>query len=122
MVTSKRAIETTVLAEDRQIIVLGGLIQDNITETNKKVPLLGDIPGLGFFFRSSSKTNTKTNLLIFLRPTIIRSQDDAHDATERKYRDVWEVEITTPVSNNLDDLFEGSSSPPTEQASPPEPE
>ena len=122
VVTSKRAIETTVLAEDRQIIVLGGLIQDNITETNKKVPLLGDIPGLGFFFRSSSKTNTKTNLLIFLRPTIIRSQDDAHDATERKYRDVWEVEITTPVSNNLDDLFEGSSSPPTEQASPPEPE
>ena len=122
VVTSKRAIETTVLAEDRQIIVLGGLIQDNITETNKKVPLLGDIPGLGFFFRSSSKTNTKTNLLIFLRPTIIRSQDDAHDATERKYRDVWEVEITTPVSGNIDDLFEGSSSPPTEQASPPEPE
>ncbi len=115
VLTSKREIETAVLAEDRQIIVLGGLIQDNVTESNKKVPLLGDIPVLGFFFRSSSKTNTKTNLLIFLRPTIIRSQDDARDATERKYRDIWEVEITTPVSDSIDNLFEGVSSPPTRQ-------
>ncbi|MCY4563594.1 MAG: type II secretion system protein GspD [Gammaproteobacteria bacterium] len=116
VVTSKREIETTVLAEDRQIIVLGGLIQDNISESNKKVPVLGDIPGLGFFFRSTSKTATKTNLLIFLRPTIIRSQDDAHDATERKYRDIWEVEITSPVSDPMEALFEGVSSPPHQQA------
>ena len=116
VVTSKREIETTVLAEDRQIIVLGGLIQDNVSESTKKVPVLGDIPGLGFFFRSTSKTNTKTNLLIFLRPTIIRSQDDAHDATERKYRDIWEVEITTPVSDHIGELFEGQSSSPAEQA------
>ena len=122
VVTSKREIETTVLAEDRQIIVLGGLIQDNVSESTKKVPLLGDIPGLGFFFRSTSKTNTKTNLLIFLRPTIIRSQDDAHDATERKYRDIWEVEITTPVSDHIGELFEGRSSSPTEQAPQPESE
>ena len=118
VVTSKREIETTVLAEDRQIIVLGGLIQDNVSESHKKVPVLGDIPGLGFFFRSSSKTNTKTNLLIFLRPTIIRSQDDAHDATERKYRDIWEVEITTPVSDPMEALFEGQSSPPAQEAPP----
>ena len=122
VVTSKREIETTVLAEDRQIIVLGGLIQDNVSESTKKVPVLGDIPGLGFFFRSTSKTNTKTNLLIFLRPTIIRSQDDAHDATERKYRDIWEVEITTPVSGHIGELFEGRSSSPTEQAPQPESE
>ena len=122
VVTSKREIETTVLAEDRQIIVLGGLIQDNVSESTKKVPVLGDIPGLGFFFRSTSKTNTKTNLLIFLRPTIIRSQDDAHDATERKYRDIWEVEITTPVSDHIGELFEGQSSSPTEQAPQPESE
>ena len=118
VVTSKREIETTVLAEDRQIIVLGGLIQDNISESNKKVPVLGDIPGLGFFFRSSSRTATKTNLLIFLRPTIIRSQEDANDATERKYRDIWEVEITSPVSEPMDALFEGTSSPPYQQAPP----
>lgn len=122
VLTSKREIETTVLAEDRQIIVLGGLIQDNVSEAKKKVPLLGDIPGLGFFFRSSTNKNMKTNLLIFLRPTIIRSQEDANDATERKYRDIWEVEITTPISDNLGNLFEGVSSPPGEQASPPEPE
>ena len=118
VVTSKREIETTVLAEDRQIIVLGGLIQDNISESNKKVPVLGDIPGLGFFFRSSSRTATKTNLLIFLRPTIIRSQEDANDATERKYRDIWEVEITSPVSDPMDALFEGTSSPPYQEAPP----
>ena len=114
VVTSKREIETTVLAEDRQIIVLGGLIQDNVSESNKKVPLLGDIPGLGFFFRSTSSTATKTNLLIFLRPTIIRSQQDADDATERKYRDIWEVEITSPVSAPMEQLFEGVASPPAQ--------
>ena len=116
VVTSKREIETTVLAEDRQIIVLGGLIQDNVSESNRKVPLLGDIPGLGFFFRSTSTTATKTNLLIFLRPTIIRSQEDANDATERKYRDIWEVEITSPVAGPMEELFEGVSSGPVQQA------
>ncbi len=110
VVTSKREIETTVLAEDQQILVLGGLIQDNVSETNRKVPLLGDIPGLGFFFRSTNTTNEKTNLLIFLRPTIIRSQEDAREITERKYRDIWEVEITSPVTDRIDSLFEGRSS------------
>ena len=114
VVTSKREIATTVLAEDRQILVLGGLIQDNVTEILRKVPLLGDIPGLGFFFRSTNKTNDKTNLLIFLRPTIIRSQDENLDVTQRKYRDIWEVEITSPVGDHLDSLFEGRFSPPTE--------
>ena len=113
VVTSKREIETTVLAEDRQILVLGGLIQDNVTDSSRKVPLLGDIPGLGFFFRSRNTTNEKTNLLIFLRPSIIRSQDDAQDITERKYRDIWEVEITTPVTDRIDSLFDGQSSRPT---------
>ena len=122
VVTSKREIETTVLAEDRQIIVLGGLIQDNVSESNKKVPLLGDIPGLGFFFRSSSTNATKTNLLIFLRPTIIRSLEDAHDATERKYRDIWEVEITTPVSTPMEALFEGVPSPSSGPVAPSESE
>ena len=107
VVTSKRTIETTILAEDRQIIVLGGLIQDDVTQSRKKVPFFGSIPGLGFFFRSTSNTRTKTNLLVFLRPTIIRSQDEADDVTERKYRDIWEVEITSPTFERLDKLFEG---------------
>ena len=107
VVTSKRQITTTILAEDQQIIVLGGLIQDNVTQTRRKVPLLGDIPGLGFFFRSSGDSRTKTNLLVFLRPTVIKTVQDVESSAERKYRDIWEVEITSPVEGQIEGLFEG---------------
>ncbi|MDE0273562.1 MAG: type II secretion system secretin GspD, partial [Gammaproteobacteria bacterium] len=107
VVTSKRHITTTILAEDQQIIVLGGLIQDNVTQTRRKVPLLGDIPGLGFFFRSSGDSRTKTNLLVFLRPTVIKTVQDVESSAERKYRDIWEVEITSPVEGQIEGLFKG---------------
>ena len=108
VVTSKREIETTVLAEDRQIIVLGGLIRDDISESRRKVPLLGDIPVLGALFRSTSETRTKNNLLIFLRPTVIKNQEDNNRVTHRKYQDIWEVEITSEQMNDeLDELFRG---------------
>jgi general secretion pathway protein D len=108
VVTSKRTIETTVLAEDRQTIVLGGLIQDDITDNVRKVPFFGDIPGLGRLFKSTSKTRTKRNLLVFLRPTVIRTQDDAKEATDRKYQDVWEVEIhSTGSASDPELLFRG---------------
>ena len=107
VVTSKRQITTTILAEDQQIIVLGGLIQDDVTQTRRKVPLLGDIPGLGFFFRSTGDTRTKTNLLVFLRPTVIKTVQDVESSAERKYRDIWEVEITSPIEGQIEDLFEG---------------
>ncbi len=93
VVTSKRSIETTILADDRQTIVLGGLIRDNINDTMKKVPLLGDVPLVGRLFRSTSKKHEKLNLLVFLRPTVIRNAKDAKQVTDRKYNDVWEVEI-----------------------------
>ena len=95
VVTSKRTIETTILAEDQQTIVLGGLIQDDISDAEKRVPWLGDIPGLGRLFRSTTKSRTKNNLLVFLRPTVIRTKGDAEKATDRKYDDIWEVEITS---------------------------
>ena len=108
MVTSKRTIETTILAEDRQTIVLGGLIQDDITEAMKKVPFFGDIPGLGRLFRSTSKSRTKSNLLVFLRPTIIRNKDDAKRVTDRKYEDIWEVEITSGgIQSEISETFRG---------------
>ena len=107
VVTSKRQITTTILAEDQQIIVLGGLIQDDVTQTRRKVPLLGDIPGLGFFFRSTGDVHTKTNLLVFLRPTVIKTVQDVESSAERKYRDIWEVEITSPIEGQIEDLFEG---------------
>ena len=107
VVTSKRQITTTILAEDQQIIVLGGLIQDNVTQTRRKVPLLGDIPGLGFLFRSTGDSRTKTNLLVFLRPTVIKTVQDVDASAQRKYRDIWEVEITSPVRNQIEGLFQG---------------
>lgn len=111
VVTSKRQITTTILAEDQQIIVLGGLIQEDITKTGKKVPLLGDLPGLGFLFRSSDDERRKTNLLVFLRPTVIKTSDDVRTSAERKYRDIWEVEITSPIQDQLEGLFRGEHSP-----------
>ncbi|MCZ6640557.1 MAG: type II secretion system secretin GspD [Gammaproteobacteria bacterium] len=106
VVTSKRTIETVILAEDRQTIVLGGLIQDDITDTEKRVPLLGSIPVLGRLFRSTTKSRTKRNLLIFLRPTVIRTKEDADKVTDEKYRDIWEVEITSR-DTGPDQLFKG---------------
>jgi len=101
VVTSKRTIETVILAEDNQTIVLGGLIQDDIADTVRKVPVLGDIPVLGWFFRTTATTRTKSNLLVFLRPTVIRTEKDAAQATSRKYQDIWEVEINSEISDSF---------------------
>ena len=96
VVTSKRTIETAVLAEDGQTIILGGLIQDDVTFNDARVPFFGSIPGVGWLFRGESKSNTKRNLLIFLRPTVIRNAAAAEAATKRKYDDIWEVDIIIP--------------------------
>ena len=81
-VTNKRSIETTVLANDREIIVLGGLLQDDEEIDLAKVPILGDIPVLGKVFQSKGKSRVKTNLMVFLRPTIIRTASDARPLTQ----------------------------------------
>ena len=70
-----REVHTSVLIPSGNTLVMGGLIQDNVQEQDTKVPLLGDIPGLGFLFRSESKTRTKSNLIIFLTPTIVEDED-----------------------------------------------
>ncbi|HET6470742.1 MAG TPA: type II secretion system secretin GspD [Pseudomonadales bacterium] len=114
VVTNKRTINTTVLAEDRQTIALGGLIEDDITDTKKKVPLLGDIPWLGKLFQNVQKERVKRNLLVFLRPTVLRTQEDAAAATERKYEKVWEVHINGDDEKShsvplppLDSIYDG---------------
>ena len=81
-VTNKRSIETTVLANDKEIIVLGGLLEDNEEISLSKVPILGDIPVLGKAFQSKGKSRVKTNLMVFLRPTIIRTASDARPLTQ----------------------------------------
>ena len=112
VVTSKRTIETTVLAENRQTIVLGGLIQDDISSAQSKVPFFGNIPGIGRLFRADSEDTIKRNLLIFLRPTVIRTAEDADKVTNSKYNDVWEVEIFSrgervTIPEEAEDLFKG---------------
>jgi general secretion pathway protein D len=93
VVTNKRTIDTTVLADDRQTIALGGLIQDDVQTTKKKVPLLGDIPLLGKLFQNTEDQKIKRNLLVFLRPTVLRTAQDVAATTARKYSSVWDTEI-----------------------------
>ena len=72
LITNKREIQSTVLADDKEIIVLGGLINEEVEESVNRVPILGDIPLLGRLFRSSAESVEKRNLMVFLRPTILR--------------------------------------------------
>ena len=81
-----------VLVDDGQIIVLGGLIRDSLVDTYEYVPGLGRIPILGALFRRKSKTSAKTNLMVFLRPKVIRSQSDMLSLTEGKYQHIQEQE------------------------------
>ncbi len=82
--TSKRSASTTVVVKDRQTVVIGGLIQDNVTTSTSKVPFLGDIPILGWLFKSRQTSVNKTNLMIFITPYIIKNDDDAAEVTKRK--------------------------------------
>ena len=83
--TNKRSIDTSVLVDDGSIIVLGGLIEDRISDTVNKVPLLGDLPGIGTLFRSVGRGHSKTNLMVFLRPYVMRSPDDASKISNSRY-------------------------------------
>jgi general secretion pathway protein D len=85
LVTDKRSIETKVVVDDGDTIVLGGLIQDQSNESEQAVPLLGRIPLLGALFRYRENTTTKTNLMIFLRPVVIRGPDDGFRHTTDRY-------------------------------------
>ena len=96
LVTNKRKISTTILADNGETIVLGGLLQDNKNLGESKVPLLGDIPVLGYLFKSTSKDTTKSNLVVFLRPTILRNSEESTVLTRRKYDGLWELEFGNP--------------------------
>ena len=83
--TDKRSIESMVLVDDGQILVLGGLIEDTLQEVQDKIPLLGDIPGLGYLFRYNTRRQGKTNLMVFLRPLVVRDSKAAADVTHPRY-------------------------------------
>ena len=107
LVTNKRELETTVLADDGEVIVLGGLIEESDQVSESKVPLLGDIPGFGRLFRSKSHSRGKTNLMIFIRPTIIRDPASARAVTSRKYNYLQAEELLRGGGQQqaLEDLF-----------------
>jgi general secretion pathway protein D len=83
--TSKRSIESNVVVDDGSILVLGGLIEDRFEEIKNKVPLLGDIPLVGQLFRSESRSKKRTNLMVFLRPVVMRTADDAKKLSLDRY-------------------------------------
>ncbi|PTS82806.1 type II secretion system protein GspD [Pseudomonas sp. HMWF032] len=88
LITNKRSIKSTILAENGQVIVLGGLIQDDVTQADSKVPLLGDIPLVGALFRSTKETRIKRNLMVFLRPTVVRDGAGLAALSGKKYSDI----------------------------------
>jgi general secretion pathway protein D len=85
LILNKREVETVRTVDDGDIAVISGLLDDNERRTIQKIPLLGDIPALGNLFRSKAKSRTKTNLMIFIRPTILRTADDSRKLTEQRY-------------------------------------
>ncbi|MEM6817868.1 MAG: type II secretion system secretin GspD [Pseudomonadota bacterium] len=92
-ITNERKIETSVIVEDGGILVLGGLIDDQVTESEQRVPILGSIPGIGRLFRSNSQSTTKTNLMVFIKPRIIRDGIGARNATSEKYQYLRDLQL-----------------------------
>jgi general secretion pathway protein D len=86
--TTKRSIESQVVVDDGQIIVLGGLIEDRFIESKSKVPLLGDLPYLGALFRSESREKRRTNLMVFLRPVVMRDQAKSDGVSQQRYEEL----------------------------------
>ena len=93
LVTDQRSITTTVFVDDGNILVLGGLIDDQLREVERRVPVLGRIPGLGVLFRSQSTELDKTNLMVFIRPTILRDSAQAAFQTDAKYRYIRDLQL-----------------------------
>ncbi|MBS0181219.1 MAG: hypothetical protein JSS39_02345 [Nitrospira sp.] len=86
--TTKRSMETTTIAKDQQTLVVGGLVRDNITLNENKIPLLGDIPWLGWLFKQQSRQIEKLNLLVFLTPHLVRDEADMVELNARKAKDI----------------------------------
>lgn len=86
VVTTKSTVKTAVIVDSGEVVALGGLIKDKVTESEAKVPLLGDIPIVGGLFRSTSDTHEKSNLMIFIRPVILKDKKDLQRYSQEKYR------------------------------------
>ena len=101
IITNKRSIESTVLVEDGEIIVLGGLIQDDVQDGEDKVPGLGDIPLLGNLFRYEKRKHVKTNLMVFLRPVVLRNAAASESLTGDRYDYIRNVQGKTQMASHV---------------------
>lgn len=111
LVTNKREIQTTVRAGDGDVVVLGGLIEQTERISVDKVPLLGDIPILGRAFRSEGTTRENRNLMIFLRPTIVRNTEEMTTVTNQKYQYMQERQAISGSDLSLEDMMENVLGP-----------
>ena len=119
LITNKRALKSTILADDGEIIVIGGLIRDSVRTQQSGVPLLRSIPYLGALFRWNRDTQTKSNLMVFLRPTIVRSNEDLAEVSRQRYDALRELSKPGSRKNNslllprdAHQLFESSTDAP----------
>jgi general secretion pathway protein D len=101
LITSKRSIDTNVLVDDGQIIVLGGLIDDNMQDSVEKVPGLGDIPVVGNLFKYRTRSRVKTNLMVFLRPTVIRTNEQSVNVAGDRYNYIRNAEMNAQPEQTM---------------------
>ena len=113
LVTSKRAIKTSVLAEHGQTVVLGGLISDNSIHSKQSVPGLGAIPGIGRLFRADNKSGEKRNLLVFIHPTIIGDSADVRKVAQQRYDRLYSLQLAmdkdgsfAKLPDQVEDVFQ----------------
>ena len=104
LITNKRTIETTVLVDNNQVIVLGGLIDDDIQSSESRVPFLGAIPVVGNLFKTSSQSRVKRNLLVFIRPTILFDSDDVMELSNEKYNYIEATRLLDGAKSDIIDL------------------
>ena len=122
VITNKRAVESTVLADDGQIVVIGGLIQNTVKDSVEKVPLLGDIPWIGALFRFKTRSYNKTNLMVFLVPTVLRDGQRADTITGEQYDYILgEQRKAQPAPSAVLPDVESPTLPPRQPAAPAEP-
>ncbi|QPQ53990.1 type II secretion system secretin GspD [Allosphingosinicella flava] len=106
LILNKRELETTITVDDGEIVGIGGLLDDNERRTIEKIPFLGDLPLLGKLFQSKGKARAKTNLMVFIRPTILRSAEDARAMSGRRYDYIrgMQVEQDPEAEPSIDEL------------------
>jgi general secretion pathway protein D len=109
LVTNKRTITTNVLIEDGGVVVLGGLIEDNSVKGEQRVPYLGNIPLIGLLFKTRNATSTKNNLIMFIRPKILRDQAQAAYETDLKYNYMRDQQRNLDAGHDLVPLLPGVS-------------